>query len=168
MFKPADDAPAALGGRLPPRAARHHDHQRRALAIPAAHRQEEVLPLRRCAGAVGDEPRCGAARRSGEYRLARLAGEVDRRRSIGFAEALGVQQSHARLRAGAQDDQPAMRGGAAQPFVFRGVDSARRQLGDADRSTAAERTERSGNAVAVGRGASNTGTAVIRSPPISR
>ena len=40
---------------------------------------------------------------------------------------------------------------AALPFVFRGVDIEWRQLGDANRSTAAEETKRAGKAGAVGR-----------------
>src|SRR5215469_9105131 len=41
-FKPTDEATTSLGGRLPPRAARRHNHQRRREAPVATHYDDHV------------------------------------------------------------------------------------------------------------------------------
>jgi hypothetical protein len=57
---------------------------------------------------------------------------MDRRRPVGLAEILGIDEAQARRVALADDDQRAMPSGAAQALKIPGIDRARGQLGDRD------------------------------------
>jgi hypothetical protein len=144
--------------RPPPRSAVdcHHelrgDDDRRPRPIAAGDRRHEVARPSRGAAAFGDEPHHRSPIGGGEHRLAHLAGDVDRRRPVGMAKPLGIQQPHARPGALAKDRETAMGMIAAQPFVIRGMDKSGRQLGDGDSRLAPDRAERAGNAISGGDG----------------
>ena len=57
---------------------------------------------------------------------------MDRRRAVRSAKALGIDEPHAGRLALADDDKPALAGGAAQPLEFARIDRARGQFGDGD------------------------------------
>ncbi len=100
--------------------------------------------------AGGDEPRRCAALSGSADDVARFARDMYGRRAIGLAEALGIQQPHARLAASADDHEAAVCCIAAHPLVRRGVDDLRRPFGDADLGVTAERPEPAADAVVAG------------------
>ena len=152
-FEPAHDAAAALGGRLPPRAARGHDDNRRGGAVAAGgiERDDDVAGGSGRAAAFGDEPGRTRARAAAASTTSRAA--LDRwivgmpngsRNFSAFSNARpGLGPAH-------RMTKPRCAAAAPQPLVFAAVDGLRRQLGDGDLGIAADRPEPALDAVAVG------------------
>src|SRR5690242_12053236 len=69
-----------------------------------------------------------------------------------MSEPFSIEQPHARTRTGADDDQGAMRGGTAQPFVLPTINRLGRQLGDENSLLVAAEAKGAGHAVGAGKG----------------
>src|SRR3984893_16018606 len=151
-FEPADKPAAAFRSRLPPRAARRHDDNRRRRAIGSRDCDDNIARSGSGSPARRDEACRRPVHRGSEHRVAGLARELDCRCPMRLAEALRIQEPKARPRAVAQDDQAAMRRVAAQLFVIRGIDADRRQLGDADRGIRADDAQGAADAIRRGGG----------------
>ena len=73
-------------------------------------------------------------------------------RAVRTSEPFRIKQAHSGTRTGADDDQGAMRGVSAQPFVFPIVNRLGRQLGDENGLVLFPQAKPAGHAVGAGPG----------------